>query len=148
MATGMEEWMMHAGLFDDSPQSRELIWILVAQRAARAIGGLMMHGNEWTIQEAVDFAAEWTPRGYMPADTNTVWSEQHFYLTQPGYATSYLVGKQMIEQLMAERALQLGDGFTLEGFMDELHATGLIPMSLITWELTGNKPEILEGDAR
>jgi len=145
MATGMEEWMMHAGLFDDSPRSRELIWILVAQRAARAIGGLMMHGNERTIQEAVDFAAEWTPRGYMPADSATVWGEQHFYLTQPGYGTSYLVGKQMIEQLMAERAFQLGDEFTLEGFMNELHATGLIPMSLITWELTGNKPEILEG---
>ncbi len=146
MATGMEEWMMHAGLFDGSPQSRELIWILVAQRAARAIGGLMMHGNEWTIQEAVDFAAEWTPRGYMPADSSTVWGEQHFYLTQPGYGTSYLVGKQMIEQLMAERAFQLGDEFTLERFMDELHGTGLIPMSLISWELTGEKPEILAGE--
>jgi len=148
MATGMEEWMMHAGLFDDSPQSRELIWILVAQRAARAIGGLMMHGNEWTIQEAVDFAAEWTPRGYMPADSDTVWFEQHFYLTQPGYGTSYLVGKQMIEQLMAERALQLGDEFTLEGFMDELHAAGLIPMSLISWELTGEKPDVLEAEVQ
>jgi hypothetical protein len=148
MATGMEEWMMHAGLFDDSPRSRELIWILVAQRAARAIGGLMMHGNEWTIQEAVDFAAEWTPRGYMPADSDTVWGEQHFYLTQPGYGTSYLVGKQMIEQHLAERAFQLGDEFTLEGFMDELHATGLIPMTLITWELTGNRPEMLDGVAR
>jgi len=46
---------------------------------------------------------------------------------------------------MVERAFQLGDEFTLERFMDELHATGLIPMSLITWELTGNKPGILEG---
>ena len=39
VATGMEEWMMNAGLFDDSPRSRELIYILVAQRAARAISG-------------------------------------------------------------------------------------------------------------
>ena len=54
----------------------------------------------------------------------------------------------MIEQLLAERAFQLGDEFTLERFMDELHATGLIPMSLITWELTGNKPEFLENIAR
>jgi hypothetical protein len=148
MATGMEEWMLHAGLFDDSPRSRELIWILVAQRAARAIGGLMMHGNEWTMQEAVDFASTWTPRGWMPADSGTVWGEQHLYLTQPGYGTSYLIGKQMIEQLMIERALQLGDEFTLEGFMDELHAAGLIPMSLITWELTGNKPGYLDAEDR
>ena len=27
---------MHAGLFDDRPRSRELIWILLVQRAARA----------------------------------------------------------------------------------------------------------------
>ncbi len=132
MATGMEEWMMHAGLFDDRPRSRELMLILVAQRAARAMGGLMMHANKWTIDEAVEFASKWTPRGWMPEDSNTVWGEQHFYLTQPGYSTSYLLGKHQIEQLMAERALQLGDDFTLKGFMDEIHAAGLIPMSLIT----------------
>ncbi len=144
MATGMEEWMMHAGLFDDSPRSRELILILLAQRAARAIGGLMMHANKWTIDEAVEFASKWTPRGYMPADSDTVWGEQHFYLTQPGYGTSYLIGKYQIEQLMSERALQLGDDFTLKDFMDEIHAAGLIPMSLIRWEMTGEKDEILE----
>lgn len=27
---------MHAGLYDDSPRSRELFWILLAQRAARS----------------------------------------------------------------------------------------------------------------
>ena len=36
IATAMEEMMMHAGLFDDRPRSRELIWILLVQRAARA----------------------------------------------------------------------------------------------------------------
>ena len=80
----------------------------------------------------------------MPEDSNTVWDEQHFYLTQPGYAASYLIGKHQIEQLMAERALQLGDNFTLKGFMDELHAAGVIPMSLIRWELTGEADEILQ----
>jgi len=144
MATGMEEWMMHAGLFDGRPRSRELMWILVAQRAARALGGLMMHANEWTIDEAVAFASKWTPRGWMPEDSDTVWGEQHFYLTQPGYSTSYLVGKHQIEELMAERALQLGDDFTLKGFMDEVHAAGVIPMTLIRWELTGEADEILK----
>ncbi len=142
IATGMEEWMMHAGLFDESPRSRELILILIAQRAARALGGLMMHANEWTIDEAVEYAARWTPRGWMPEDSSTVWGEQHFYLTQPGYATSYLVGKHQIEQLMAERALQLGDAFTLKGFFDEMHDCGVIPTSLLRWEMTGRTDEI------
>jgi hypothetical protein len=144
LATGVEEMWMHAGLFDAKPRARELIWILLAQRAARALGGLMMHANEYTMQEAVEFASEWTPRGWLPEDGNTVWGEQHLYLQQPGYGTSYVIGKIEIEQLIAERALQLGDDFTLRGFMDEFEAVGVIPVSLVRWELTGEANEILQ----
>jgi len=137
LATGMEEMMMHAGLFDARPHARELIWILLAQRAARALGDLHMHSNEWTMEQAIKFASEWTPRGWLSADGNTVWFEQHLYLQQPTYGTSYVIGKIEIEQLLAERAQQLGDAFTLERFMDELNTAGMIPMSLMRWELTG-----------
>ena len=41
-ATEWEEMMMGAGMFDRSPHSRELIYILVAERAARALGDLKM----------------------------------------------------------------------------------------------------------
>ena len=142
MATGMEEMMMHAGLFDARPRARELIWILLAQRAARALGDLLMHANLSTLDEAAAFAVEWTPRGWLRPDGSTVWGEQHLYLQQPGYGTSYLVGKIQIEQLLGERALQQGDAFTLRGFMDEFNAAGVIPVSLIRWELTGRNDEI------
>ena len=142
IATAMEEMMMHAGLFDDRPRSRELIWILLVQRAARALGGLRMHSNEYTIDEAAQFAAKWTPRGWMPEDSDTVYGEQHLYLQQPGYGTSYLIGKIQIDMLMAERALQLGDDFTLKRFMDEFHAAGVIPVSLVRWELAGYDDQI------
>lgn len=144
LATGVEEWLMHAGMFDDRPRSRELIYIMLAQRAARALAGLRMHGHEYTIEEATEFAAEWTPRGWMPADSNTVWGEQHLYLAQPGYGTSYLIGKIQLEQLMAERALDLGDEFTMRGFMDDLTDAGVIPVSLVRWELTGRDDQIRE----
>ena len=142
IATAMEEMMMHAGLFDDRPRSRELIWILLVQRAARALGGLRMHSNEYTIDEAAQFAAKWTPRGWMPEDSDTVYGEQHLYLQQPGYGTSYLIGKIQIDMLMAERALQLGDDFTLKRFMDEFHVAGVIPVSLVRWELAGYDDQI------
>lgn len=142
MATGVEEWLMQAGLFDESPRSRELIYIMLAQRAARALGGLMMHGQEYTIEEATAFAAEWTPRGWMPPDSSTVWGEQHLYLSQPGYGTSYLMGKIEIEKLMAERARQLGDEFTIKRFMDEFSAVGVIPVALARWELTGDDSDV------
>ena len=142
MATGVEEMMMHAGAFDDKPRARELIWILLAQRAARALGGLMQHGLEWTHQEASEFASEWVPRGWLPADGNTIQGEEHFYLTQPGYGTSYLIGKIEIEQLLAERAIQLGNEFSLKRFMDEFATVGVIPVSMVRWQLTGHAYEI------
>jgi hypothetical protein len=141
-ATGMEEWMMNAGLFDDNPRSRELMYILIAQRAARGISGLLMHANEYTVDEAVRFAAEWTPRGYMPEDSGTVWGEQFFYLQQPYYGASYLGGKHQIEDFMREQAAELGDAYSFKGFMDAVEASGLIPMSLIRWEITGRDDQI------
>jgi uncharacterized protein (DUF885 family) len=143
LATGMEEMMMHAGLFDRRPRARELIYILLAQRAARAIGGLMLHANEWSVAEASAFASEWTPRGWLPADGNTVIGEQHLYLQQPGYGTSYVTGKVQLEHLMAERAIQLGDEFSLKRFMDEFTAAGVIPISLVRWELSGRDDHIV-----
>jgi len=101
-----------------------------------------MNGLEYTIEEATEFAAKWTPRGWMPADSNTVWGEQHLYLAQPGYGTSYLIGKIQLEQLMAERARDLGDEFTMRGFMDDLTDAGVIPVSLVRWELTGPDDQI------
>ena len=141
-ATGMEEWMMTAGLFDHNPRSRELIYILLAQRAARGISGLLLHSNEFTMEDAVRFASEWTPRGYMPEDSETVWGEQHFYLQQPYYGASYLGGKHQIEQFMAERAADLGEDYSVKRFMDEMEASGLIPASLIRWEVTGRDDQI------
>jgi uncharacterized protein (DUF885 family) len=141
MATAMEEWTMTAGLLDGRPRGREIFWIGIAQRAARAIAGLRMQANEWTIEEAVRFAAAQTPRGWLRADGDTVWGEQQLYLEQPGYGTSYLTGKALLEDLLAERAGQLGSGFTLKGFVDEVNASGMIPVSLIRWETTGREPK-------
>ena len=144
LATGVEEMFMHAGLFDDRPRTRELIWIMLAQRAARALSGLYLHGNEFVMEEAVEHAMTWTPRGWLP-DGALVRGEQHLYLRQPGYGTSYLSGKIQIEELMAEQALLLGDDFTVGGFFDAFFDAGVIPTVLTRWEITGEKHPILGG---
>ena len=143
LATAMEEMMTSAGLLDDTPHGRELTYIMIAQRAARAIAGLRMHANEWSLDEAIRFAAEQTPRGWLRPDGALVWFEQQLYLEQPGYGSSYLTGKALIESLLAERSQQLGSDFTLRRFFDELYASGVIPVSLIRWEMTGERDEIL-----
>ena len=74
----------------------------------------------------------------------TVWGEQFFYLQQPYYGASYLGGKHQIEEFMTERAAQLGDEYSFKRFMDEMEASGLIPVSLIRWEITGDDSQIRE----
>jgi hypothetical protein len=142
MATAMEEWMLHAGLFDDNPRAREIVWIMLAQRAARGLGSLYAHANEFTMKQAADFHVEWTPRGWMSPHLDLLGFEQQLYLRQPGYGTSYLTGKYLLEELMTERSEQLGDEFTLSKFFAEVNAAGLIPVSLIRWQLTGKDDEI------
>ena len=139
-ATGWEEMMMQAGMFDSRPRSRELIYILLAERAARAIGDLRMHSNEFTLEQAAAYASAHTPRGWLSLSGNLVRSEQHLYLEQPGYGTSYLIGKIEIEKLLAERQRQMGQRFSIKRFMDEFEGSGLVPASLLRWELTGEMP--------
>src|SRR6185295_8009179 len=62
-ATGWEELMMGMGMLDSRPRSRELIYILLAQRAARALGDLRMQSNELTLEQAAESASANTPRG-------------------------------------------------------------------------------------
>ncbi len=146
LATGVEEMFMHLGLLDDnSPRARELVWIMLAQRAARATSGLMLHGNQFVMEEAVEFAGRWTPRGWLP-DGDLVRGEQHLYLRQPGYGTSYVAGKVQIEELLAEEALDEGADFTVKGFFDDFYAAGIIPTVLVRWEMTGEKHPILDVD--
>lgn len=143
LATGFEEMMMHAGLLDkSSPRVRELVYIMLANRCARAMGDLKMHSLEFDIQDAMKFAVEKTPYGWLLADGNTVWFDEQLYLEQPGYGTSYVVGKVYLEKLIADYALVTGSGFNLKEFMDEFHSHGLIPLSLIRWEMTGLDDEI------
>ena len=43
---------------------------------------------------------------------------------------------------MRERAHQLGDTFTLKRWFEEVYSAGIIPVSLIRWQLTGKDEEI------
>jgi hypothetical protein len=143
-ATGWEELMMQAGMFDARPRSHELVYILVAERAARALGELYMQANMMTLEQASAFACANTPRGWLSMDGKLVRSEQHLYLQQPGYGPSYLVGKIEIEKLIADKKEQQGDAFRMKAFMDDFNSRGLIPASLLRWEMTGKESPELE----
>ena len=144
-ATGVEEMFMHAGLYDDSPRSREIIWIMLAQRAARGLGSLYAHANEMTMEEAGRVHMDGTPRGWMETEEELLLFEQHLYLRQPGYGTSYVTGKYLLERALADYTQQLearGESLRLGDFFDQLNAIDSIPISLARWEVTGLDDEI------
>ncbi len=143
-ASAMEEMMLDAGLYDSHPRVRELIYAIVAERCAVAVGDLRMASNEFTIEQGVKFASSRTPRTWLSENSRNVWGAdgEGLYLTQPTYGTSYTVGKIEILGLMGDRARQLGDAFTVKQFLDEFTSAGLIPVSLIRWELTGLDDEM------
>ena len=144
-ATGVEEMFMHAGLYDDSPRSRELVWILLAQRAARGLGSLYAHANEMTMEEAGGVHQDWTPRGWMKTERELLIFEQHLYLRQPGYGTSYVTGKYLLERALADFARQQeeqGVEFRMKDFFDRLNRIDSIPISLAHWEMTGNDRDL------
>ena len=145
-ATAVEEIFMNAGLYDDSPRSRELVWIMLAQRAARGLGSLYAHANDMTMEEAGGLHIEWTPRGWMKTEEDLVKFEQHLYLRQPGYGTSYVTGKYLLDETLKDYAWQVeqsGGEFHLKDFFDQLNAIDSIPISLGHWEMTGVRSDVL-----
>lgn len=139
-ATAVEEIFMDAGLYEDSPRSRELVYIMIAQRAARGLGSLYAQANEMTMVEAGGIHSNYTPRGWMKTEKELLLFEQHLYMRQPGYGSSYITGKYLLENALADYARIMevkGEEFKLKDFFDQINAIGSIPVSLTHWEMTG-----------
>ena len=139
-ATAMEEILMQAGLYDDEPHGRELVWIMLANRAARGLASLRVQTNEIGLAEAGQFHARWTPRGWSNANSRLVGFEQLLYLRQPGYGPSYIIGKVQLDELLAiqsHAADVQGRPFVLSEAMQRIFAAGIVQPSLIKNEIGG-----------
>jgi len=137
-ATAFEELMMHVGLYDDNPRARELVWIMLANRAARGLASLYVQTNQFTLERAGQFQAEWTPRGWANAKDSLTVFEQLLYLRQPGYGSCYITGKMLADELITEYAHQqdlAGKPFVLRDFMDRFNKEGMIPVFLMELEM-------------
>lgn len=137
-ATAFEELLMHAGLYDDNPRAKELVWMMLANRAARGLASLYVQANEMTLEQAGRFHADWTPRGWADAKDQLTAFEQLLYLRQPGYGTSYVTGKILLDRLIAEygrRQDLAGQPFVLHEFLDTFNREGMIPLPLMEAEL-------------
>jgi hypothetical protein len=137
-ATAMEEVVMHAGLYDDVPHGRELVWVMLANRAARGLASLRVQANEMNLDEAGRFHAEWTPRGWSDASSRLVGFEQLLYLRQPGYGPSYIIGKLQLDRLIAQEAHRAEKDrrpFVFRDVFAAILASGVVPPAIIEDEV-------------
>ncbi len=140
-ATAFEELMMQVGLYDDNPRARELVWIMLANRAARGLASLYAQANQFTLEQAGRFHAEWTPRGWAKSGDSLTAFEQLLYLRQPGYGSCYITGKLLADRLIMEYGHQqdlAGKPFVLRDFLDRFNNEGMIPVLLMELEMIPN----------
>ena len=137
----LEEGIMNAGVVDDLPRVRELIYIFGIFRAARVPADVWLQLNEMSVSEVVTWWMERTP--WLDEDVARVDAE--IYLRRPpGYGLGYTVGMLQMQRLLSDRRQQLGDDFVLMEFHDRFMDAGRLPISLIRWEMTGLDDEVRE----
>ncbi len=129
---------MQAGITDENPRARELFWAALIKRGSRVFAETGMHAGKMSVDEANDYMIDWVP--FMEEDLGRY--DLVGYLRRPGAGSAYLVGKMQIEKLISERAFQLGEAFDLGKFHDEFLSKGIIPVTLIRWEMTGQDDEV------
>jgi uncharacterized protein (DUF885 family) len=130
-----EEMMLLAGLFDDSPHTREIIYNFMRLRALRVEVDVKLALGELTGEQAAIYLSQMVP---MP--TKTAQSEAAAFATQPGQAISYQTGKLQIMKLFADARRRAGDKFDVKAFHDFVWLNGNVPIELQRLEWFGEAP--------
>ena len=132
-----EEMMLQAGLFDDSPHTREIIYNFMRLRALRVEVDVKLALAQFTLEEAKKYLHE-----KVPMDEITARQEAIAFSTGPGQALTYQIGKLQITRLLADARMQQGDKFNLRAFHDFVWKNGNVPISLQRWEYLGDASEV------
>ena len=129
-----EEMMLQAGLFDDSPHTREIIYNFMRLRALRVEVDVKLALGEFTLEQAARYLQE-----KVPMDPNTALQEAIAFSTGPGQAITYQIGKLQIVKFLADARLQQGEKFNLRAFHDFVWKNGNVPIALQEWEYLGGR---------
>ena len=134
-----EEMMLQAGLFDDSPHTREIIYNFMRLRALRVEVDVKLALGQFTLEQAAKYLEQ-----KVPMDPGTALQEATSFATGPGQAITYQIGKLQIIKLLAEARLQQREKFSLRAFHDFVWKNGNIPIALQRWEYLGVSDDVPE----
>src|SRR6266481_6370315 len=83
-----EEMMLQAGLFDDSPHTREIIYNFMRLRALRVEVDVKLALGQFTLEQAAKYLHD-----KVPMDEQTARQEAIAFSTGPGQAITYQIGR-------------------------------------------------------
>jgi uncharacterized protein (DUF885 family) len=129
--------MLQAGLFDDSPRTREIIYNFMRLRALRVEVDVKLALGTFSLKQAADYLAQ-----HVPMDQKTAEAEAALFATTPGQAISYQIGKNQILRFLADAKIAQGDKFSLRAFDDFLWKNGNVPIALQRWEYLDKDDDI------
>ena len=132
-----EEMLLQAGLFDESPRSRDIVYNMMRLRALRVEVDVKLALGQFTLDQAAEYLAT-----TVPMDRATARGEAVMFASTPGQAISYQTGKLQIHRLVADARLRQGEKFRLRDLHDFLFGNGYVPMSLVRWEYLGLRDEL------
>ncbi|MBD2843163.1 DUF885 domain-containing protein [Erythrobacter rubeus] len=95
-------------------------------RACRLVVDTGLHSKRWTREEAIDYLAENTPN-----PQGDIVKAIERYITTPGQATAYMIGKLKIMELRSMAMAELGDDFDYRGFHDAVLLSGPVPLDIL-----------------
>jgi uncharacterized protein (DUF885 family) len=134
-----EEMMLQAGLFDNSPRTREIIYSFMRLRALRVEADVKLALGIFSLQQAADYLAQ-----TVPMDRRTARSEAALFASSPGQAITYQTGKIQITQMLADARRKEGSAFSMLKFNDFVWTNGNVPIALQRWELLSDASEVPE----
>lgn len=137
-----EEMVLQAGLFEDAPLTRAIVYNFMRLRAIRVEVDVKLALGEIDIDRAAAML-----RDLVPVDLETARQEAAFFAATPGQGLSYQVGKVQVLRLLADAARRARDGFELRAFHDALWADGNVPLAVQRLQMLGDPSDLVRADA-
>ena len=135
-----EEFFLDMGYpYLRGPRTRELTYNFLLLRAVRVPLDIDLSNGTMSMEEAIKYQIDRVPS----MEDHISRAEVEMYARWPYQATSYIVGKKQIEQILAERIAK-GGNKTIDwrAFHDAMLSSGQIPPALVRWEMTGNDDQM------
>ena len=134
-----EEFFMDMGYpFLRGPRTRELTYNFLLLRAVRVPMDLYLSEGSLSMEEAIRYQIDRVPT----MEEHISRAEVEMYVRWPYQATSYIVGKKQIEQILADRIYASDFSIDWRAFHDEMLDYGQIAPALVRWEMTGNDDQV------